>query len=254
MTAQAFTSLSLISLLVTPLTTLIQSVPSLAAAAGCLKRIQAFLTDATGADKRNLLSSASSNSLEASLSPETKNKGLALEMGELMKSKVTESKIIIECRDASFGWTTAPVLKNISLEIRRSALTIITGPVGCGKSTFIKGILGELPEMSGYVAVDSVCIAYCDQSPWLLNESIRQNVISASKFEHEWYNTVIRACALDRDIAELPGRDETAVGSKGLTLSGGQKQRIVSHPILSNRSVVYSGRHNDSRLTYIGDC
>ena len=134
MTAQAFTSLSLISLLVTPLTTLIQSVPSLAAAAGCLKRIQRFLTDATGADTRNLPSPARSNSLEVSLSSETKNRGPVLEMGELAKRNVIQSKIIVDCRDASFGWTAAPVLKDIDLEIRRSALTIITGPVGDRKS------------------------------------------------------------------------------------------------------------------------
>ena len=42
-----------------------------------------------------------------------------------------------------------------------------------------------------------------------------------------WYETVIHACALESDIAELPQGDLTLVGSAGHSLSGGQKLRLV---------------------------
>jgi len=43
-----------------------------------------------------------------------------------------------------------------------------------------------------------------------------------------FYNQVITACDLDKDLLQLSHGDETIVGSKGIALSGGQKQRIVS--------------------------
>ena len=38
---------------------------------------------------------------------------------------------------------------------------------------------------------------------------------------------MIRACALEPDLKQLPGAEYTEVGEKGLTLSGGQKQRLA---------------------------
>lgn len=106
-------------------------------------------------------------------------------------------------------------------------LTIVAGPVGCGKSTFLKGLLGETPKISGHVYVPSSQIAYCDQTPWVINGSIRDNIIATTEFDDIWYQRVIHACALDIDIRRMPEGDQTVVGSKGVKLSGGQKQRLV---------------------------
>lgn len=98
---------------------------------------------------------------------------------------------------------------------------MIIGPVGCGKSTLLKAILGEITVSNGIIEVASLDIAYCDQTPWIINGTLRDNVIAFSSFESKWYNTVIHACALDVDIAYLPDGDSSNLGSKGLTLSGG---------------------------------
>jgi ABC-type bacteriocin/lantibiotic exporter with double-glycine peptidase domain len=37
----------------------------------------------------------------------------------------------------------------------------------------------------------------------------------------------VEACALQADIAVLPGGDLTEIGAKGINLSGGQKQRVA---------------------------
>lgn len=75
-------------------------------------------------------------------------------------------------------------------------------------------------------------MAYCAQTPWLVNESILKNICGLTELSlinEAWYDSVIHACALDEDIKLLPEGDRTIIGSRGLTLSGGQKQRLVSN-------------------------
>jgi ABC-type multidrug transport system fused ATPase/permease subunit len=69
-------------------------------------------------------------------------------------------------------------------------------------------------------------VAYCAQQPWLVNDTIRQNILFASPYNEERYKAVILACSLERDLQILDHGDETPVGEKGISLSGGQKQRI----------------------------
>lgn len=40
------------------------------------------------------------------------------------------------------------------------------------------------------------------------------------------YDSVIRDCALERDLAILPSGDMTVIGDRGVNLSGGQKARV----------------------------
>ena len=54
----------------------------------------------------------------------------------------------------------------------------------------------------------------------------RQNILWGKNYEEDFYNDVIKACALVEDLQMLPGGDLTEVGENGMTLSGGQKARI----------------------------
>jgi hypothetical protein len=60
---------------------------------------------------------------------------------------------------------------------------------------------------------------------------VQQSITGASAFDLRWYSSVIRSCALDEDLRQLPQGDQTQIGSKGIALSGGQSQRIVRHPV-----------------------
>lgn len=68
---------------------------------------------------------------------------------------------------------------------------MLIGPVGCGKSTLLKAILGELPVSNGIIEVASLDIAYCDQTPWIINGTLKDNIVAFSTFESEWYNMVL---------------------------------------------------------------
>ncbi|KAL3764321.1 hypothetical protein ACHAW5_008918 [Stephanodiscus triporus] len=95
------------------------------------------------------------------------------------------------------------------------------------KSTLLNGILGEARAVgSGRVAM-SGRVAYVPQTPFVLNVSLRDNILFGRPYEQEWYDRVLDACCLRPDLEQL-GRagDMTEIGERGVTLSGGQKQRV----------------------------
>ena len=68
--------------------------------------------------------------------------------------------------------------------------------------------------------------AYCSQSPWLLSETIKENIVFGSAYNEKRYREVVEVCALEMDLRQFELGDETEVGEKGTVLSGGQKARI----------------------------
>ena len=101
--------------------------------------------------------------------------------------------------------------------------------MGSGKSTLLKAILGEVQLISGFRSVrPALRVAYCDQEPWLLDQTIKENIVGSLPFDQEWYDTVVDASALLQDITGLPKGSDTGVGSSGSAMSGGQCARIVS--------------------------
>lgn len=84
-----------------------------------------------------------------------------------------------------------------------------------------------------------VRVAYVAQKPWLLNGTLRNNILFGTTYKPKRYRKVIQACALQSDIDILPDQEETKIGEKGVNLSGGQKQRVaIARAIYSNANVV----------------
>ncbi|XP_038631368.1 multidrug resistance-associated protein 5-like isoform X2 [Scyliorhinus canicula] len=127
-------------------------------------------------------------------------------------------------------------LHNINLTVEQGKLVGICGSVGSGKSSLISAILGQLILLEGTVAVRGT-FAYVAQQAWLLNTSLRDNILFGKNYEEERYNNVLEACCLHPDIESLPYGDMTEVGERGANLSGGQRQRIsLARAIYSDRS------------------
>jgi len=132
-------------------------------------------------------------------------------------------------------------LRDITVEFPNDALTLIAGPTGSGKTSLLMALLGELSLLKGSVYLPCTAreeiledpelgltdtVAYCAQQAWLLNDTIKNNILFAAPYNKQRYDHVIMATALEKDLEILDAGDETEVGEKGITMSGGQKQRI----------------------------
>ncbi|KAK3352376.1 hypothetical protein B0T25DRAFT_184635 [Lasiosphaeria hispida] len=128
-------------------------------------------------------------------------------------------------------------LKDISIDFIEGGLNAISGQSGSGKTSLLLSMLGELIIESGTVTTPGD-IAFASQTPWLQNETIRDNIIFHAPFEQVRYDKVIEACCLAPDFAEFQKGDQTEIGESGTALSGGQKSRVALARALYSKSAV----------------
>ena len=241
-TNTAFTSLSLFALLAEPLASLIMALTQFVGSIGCFDRIQAFLESPEHIDDRvkpfmeTIDKGNSSQTTDTSSSFVRDEKPMnektfsnSIMRRALMSSGSGGPGDALSVEDANFGWDKEvdAVLKDISLRVPQGKMTMIVGPVGCGKTTLLKAILGEVPRIAGKVKIYTGDVSYCDQSPFHMNGSVRDSITTFADFDERWYNTIVDACALDEDLRQMPHGDATKIGSKGVALSGGQCQRLA---------------------------
>uniref|UniRef100_A0A8C3BVU2 ATP binding cassette subfamily C member 9 n=1 Tax=Cairina moschata TaxID=8855 RepID=A0A8C3BVU2_CAIMO len=132
---------------------------------------------------------------------------------------------------------------NVFIVIIIGQMTMIVGQVGCGKSSLLLAILGEMQTLEGKVHWSNrnrYSVAYAAQKPWLLNATVEENIIFGSPFNKQRYKAVTDACSLQPDIDLLPFGDQTEIGERGINLSGGQRQRIcVARALYQNTNIVF---------------
>ncbi|CAI8509524.1 unnamed protein product [Hanseniaspora opuntiae] len=184
------------------------------------------------------------------------------------KSK-DKSLAAVEIKDASFIWANSQnndeddkkdtadeentavgvryALKNINFKANTGSLTCIVGRVASGKTTLLKSLLGYMSAIPSDEAglktpqiihrFDSV--AYCPQQPWIMNASIKENIVFGYKFDEKIYQATLKACQLERDLEIWADGDGTVVGERGISLSGGQRARIALARAVYSRADVY---------------
>ncbi|VDN89059.1 unnamed protein product [Brugia pahangi] len=144
----------------------------------------------------------------------------------------------VEIRDACLSWNVGgleTVLEIDYLTIPKRSLIAVVGRVGSGKSSLLSAILGEMEKLKGCIGVSGQ-IAIVSQEPWIQNSNLRDNVLFGKQFDQKYYDKIMEACALVKDLAILPNGDATEIGEKGINLSGGQKARVaLARAVYQNR-------------------
>ncbi|KAJ7797527.1 hypothetical protein B0H14DRAFT_3093160 [Mycena olivaceomarginata] len=152
---------------------------------------------------------------------------------------------LIGFRDAMFAWssdeadgTLTPSSRRFQLKIEGKLLfkpgcvNLVLGPTG--SMHLVSSTLSSwynLPRDKG--------ILYAAQESWVLNDTIRNNILFNSPMDEARYNKVLYQCCLERDLELWDAGDETEVGKKGLTLSGGQKARVtLARAIYANTEII----------------
>lgn len=158
--------------------------------------------------------------------------------------EMVSNAIALVADGAAFSWnpeSPVPTLmfKMGKLFIPEGSLVAVVGPTGCGKSTFLAGFLGEVPLVAGSAAVrKDLSIAFCDQTPFIQNATLRENVLFGAPLVAKRYEPTLSSTALLPDIELLPGGDLTEIGSRGVNLSGGQRARVsLARAVYANRDI-----------------
>ncbi|KAK2675775.1 AAA ATPase domain [Fusarium oxysporum f. sp. vasinfectum] len=250
-----FSALSLIILLAQPLFFMFEVILDMSAALGAFERIQIFLTQESQRDSRQQQSVVELNA------PDQGNRD-SIELRMLREPSLTSaanssmSDVVIQVSDVNISWSEDRViLRNLSFAVGPNQLVLLLGPVASGKTTLLKALLGEVPNITGSIDIHSKGIAWCEQSPWLLNRTICENIIGYSHFDPVLYQAVVKACDVEKDFRQLTQGDSTVIGSKGLALSGGQKQRVAlaravySKPRIALFDDVFSGLDGQTART-----
>ncbi|RCK59331.1 Oligomycin resistance ATP-dependent permease YOR1 [Candida viswanathii] len=128
-------------------------------------------------------------------------------------------------------------LQAINLTIDKGEFVVITGSIGSGKSSLLNAIAGFMKCEAGDINING-SLLLCG-APWIQNTTIRENITFGLDYDQEFYDQVIRACALHIDLNNLDGGDFTEVGEKGITLSGGQKARInLARAVYADKDII----------------
>ena len=147
----------------------------------------------------------------------------------------------LELRNIWFYYDQTPVLKDISLTIKKNETVAFIGESGSGKTTLVNIACGLLPVDKGSYFIDGnkienidkadlqKKIGYITQDPVIFNDTLYNNVTfwaGRNKENEEKFWRAVEQAAIVDYIQELPRKEDAVLGNNGINLSGGQRQRI----------------------------
>lgn len=133
-------------------------------------------------------------------------------------------------KNATFYWASAKKriagerqfrLQVDDLTFPEGEISIVAGPTGCGKSSFLMALLGELAfEPSGLDSAFNLPrsggVAYAAQESWVMADTVRGNILFGQEYDEDRYKMVIDQCALEKDLELFAAGDQTELGEKGI--------------------------------------
>ena len=143
-------------------------------------------------------------------------------------------RMVLRCRDVSYAWDRGPIVNGFSTTILRGDRIGILGPNGCGKTTLIDLLLGNLAPQHGTVTAGTKLeVAHFEQLHDVLDET----------------KTVFENVGEGRETVTVGGVDRHVIGYLGdflftpeqvrgpvTRLSGGERRRLQLAKVLSRPS------------------
>ncbi|KAJ6461033.1 multidrug resistance-associated ABC transporter [Mycena sanguinolenta] len=138
---------------------------------------------------------------------------------------------LVGFRDAKFTWSNdnrpdgalTPSSRSFTLKIKgelffKPGLSIVVGPTGSGKTSLLMALLGEMhliPSSTSWFNLPRTQgVSYAAQESWVLNDTIKNNILFNAPMDIQRYKKVVYQCCLERDLELFDAGDETEVGEK----------------------------------------
>lgn len=226
-----FSTMAFVTAIVEPSMSLVQDTPTILTNIKPIRNLQAFLLLPDKPDLKPVEGTSTQDEAKRSM-PRMHSKAMPFrQQGHV------SPVVVVDFRKVSIATQPGhlPLFSNVTLSITAGSTVMVTGPIGSGKTSFLRAIVGEAHVLGGslLMQIDTQSIAYCGQIAWLRNTTIRSNIVDKCEFDEEWYRAVLLVTFLTEDIERLQDGDLYLVGTGGSKLSGGQRQRIVSHNTIS---------------------
>ena len=142
----------------------------------------------------------------------------------------------IEMKNIEFSYQDRKILNNVSIKIKKGEKVVIIGPSGSGKSTILKLLLRFYEPDGGDIFISDVDaksfdqdklrseIGYVPQESYIFKDSIKNNIIMDSEFDHLKFEECKRLAVIENLLNEHEKNEDTVIGEG--EVSGGEKQRL----------------------------
>jgi ATP-binding cassette, subfamily B, bacterial PglK len=162
----------------------------------------------------------------------------------------------LEIRNLDFNYDkrNLKVLKDINFKVRRGEKIAITGSSGSGKTTFIHILLGLIKQSRGSILMNGEeiveenlpnwqkLIGFVPQTIFLTDKSLSENIAFAvkdSEIDIKRIKKLISFTHLSLIVNNLPKKENTRVGERGIKFSGGQQQRLgLARALYNNPEII----------------
>lgn len=151
--------------------------------------------------------------------------------------KIIRGNIVI--KNLSYLINEKELFNNVSFKIKYGSKFLIYGNSGNGKSTIIKILLKYLNDYKGNIFIDnknikdidsniiSNSMTYVSQNSFILNDTLKNNIIYGRRISDEEYERVIHICNLDTLRNSNKLRNNMIIEEDGFNISGGERQKII---------------------------
>ena len=162
-----------------------------------------------GSDEKEIMSQSNiKEQVKEKPEPKLKTKPNQIQKGKELQDMSNNSSNGFHCKQ---------ILTDISVTIKPGEIVGIIGEVGSGKSSFFHAILNNLillnPEECDGIHINGK-IAYVSQTPWIQNETIKNNILFFKDFDQEKYNKIIEVTQLQYDLSVFDSGENTEIGEK----------------------------------------
>jgi len=171
---------------------------------------------------------------------EVHNKEEETDMGGQLDIVPDTGNFLIENLSFRYNPLSAPVLKNINLEIPRGKVTAIVGTSGSGKTTLVKLLLGFYPPTEGTIKLRGVNLQNINKRKWrsvcgavmqdgyIFSDTIANNIAeSDTQVNRERLLLAVQVANIEEYISSMPLGYNTMIGARGNGMSQGQRQRLL---------------------------
>ena len=224
-----FTSFQLINTITIPLMIIPLFLAQLVGNLVSIKRLQSFLLTEEYYNNRN--KSSLNNDLRVKFDNTTFGVKNIIENNKNFKKNFYSNPGIKE---------EIKILENITFSVKKGDFIAVFGSTGSGKTCLLNAIMNNYqiistdsnPEINGE-------ISFCPSQPWIMTESIKNNITFFSETHDNKYKEIISLCCLKNDFDNLSDGDKTMINSTCSNISEGQKIRISLARALYQKADIY---------------